>query len=111
MIVSTIQNASQFRDEFHRCGRGSQFSYDGLEILFDYLDELSDEIGEPMEMDVVAICCDYAEDSPEQIAKHYNFPVEGLDESDLVDQVRNFLEEAGEYIGTTDHGLIVYRQF
>jgi hypothetical protein len=111
MIVSTIQNASQFRDEFHRCGRGSQFSYDGLEILFDHLEQLSEDTGENIEMDVVAICCDYAEDSPEKIAEYYEVPVEGLDESDLAEQVRNFLEEAGEYVGTTDHGLIVYRQF
>lgn len=111
MIVSTIQNASQFRDEFHRCGRGSQFTYDAMEILFDHLEQLSQDIGENIKLDVIAICCDYAEDSPDEIAKNYNVDVEGLDWSDRADKVRDFLEEAGEYVGTTDHGLIVYRQF
>jgi hypothetical protein len=111
MIVSTIQNASQFRDEFHRCGRGSQFTYDALEILFEHLEQLSEDTGQNIEMDVIAICCDYAEDSPDEIAKNYNVDVEGLDWSDRADKVRDFLEEAGEYVGTTDHGLIVYRQF
>jgi hypothetical protein len=72
---------------------------------------LSEDTGENIEMDVVAICCDYAEDSPDEIAKNYNVDVEGLDWSDRADKVRDFLEEAGEYVGTTDHGLIVYRQF
>ena len=110
MIVDTISNASQFRDCFHQAGRGSQFSYDGLEILFDYLDQLSDDIGEPLEMDVIAICCDYAEESASDIANNYDVDIEGLDDDEINDAVIAMLEDNGAYVGSTDDS-IVYRQF
>ena len=74
-IIQTIDNASQFRDEFYRCGRGDQFSYEGLGILFDYLDDM----GEDVELDVVGICCDYSEDSWDQITTNYSFDIDSLD--------------------------------
>ena len=111
MIVDTITNASQFRDRFHQAGRGNQFSYEGLEILFDHLDQLSDDIGEPLEMDVIAICCDYAEDTAESIANDYDLDIDGLDEGEILDSVIAMLEDNGAYVGSTDSGSIVYRQF
>jgi len=54
-------NEYQFRDAFHKMGRGKQFSYDGLTALYDYLEQLGDDIGEEIELDVIALCCKYAE--------------------------------------------------
>ena len=62
-IVQSINNVHQFREAFRLAGRMDQFSYEGLEVLFDYLDNLSDDIGEPIELDVIAFCCDYDENS------------------------------------------------
>ena len=61
-IVQTL-NVYQFRDAFRAYGRNDQFSYNGLECLFDYLEEYSDSTGEPFELDVVALCCDFYEDT------------------------------------------------
>jgi hypothetical protein len=52
-IVQTV-NIYEFREAFRRMDRQDQFSYEGLEVLFDYLDNLSDDIGEPFEPDVIA---------------------------------------------------------
>ena len=41
--------------------RSDNFSYEGLEALLHYLKELEESIGEDMELDVIAICCDYTE--------------------------------------------------
>jgi hypothetical protein len=41
--------------------RGEQFSHFGLIALFDYLEMLEDDIGEPIELDVIGLCCDYSE--------------------------------------------------
>ena len=41
--------------------RPDDFSYDALEALYTYLDDLSDDTGEPIELDVIAICCDWCE--------------------------------------------------
>tara|TARA_R110000868_G_scaffold318883_3_gene579596 strand:- start:350 stop:700 length:351 start_codon:yes stop_codon:yes gene_type:complete len=70
-----IQNASQFRDRFEHCGRGNQFSYEALELLFDYLEDINTDY----ELDVIAICCEYSEDSVSNIARNY-----GIDLSDGV---------------------------
>lgn len=55
MIFKIIDTAGQFQDEFVRMGRENQFSYEGLEVLFDYLDETE------LELDVIGICCEFTE--------------------------------------------------
>ena len=55
-------NVFQFRDAFLQSDTyKNNFSYEGLAVLFDYLEELEDSTGEEMELDVVAICCDFQE--------------------------------------------------
>ena len=39
----------------------NQFSYEGLKALYNYLEELGDDIGEQIELDVIALCCEYSE--------------------------------------------------
>lgn len=70
-IVQSINNVSQFREAFRLAGRMDQFSYEGLEVLFDYLEETSEDIGEPIKLDVVGFCCDYSEDTFSDIAANY----------------------------------------
>jgi len=54
-------NEYQFSDAFHKMGRGNQFSRAGLSALYDYLEQLQDDIGEEIELDVIALCCEYSE--------------------------------------------------
>jgi len=54
-------NFHAFRDAFRAHGREEQFTYDGLRALFDYLEELEADIGEELELDVIALCCEYQE--------------------------------------------------
>lgn len=62
-------NKSKFMDEFRRMDRVTQFSYNGLSALFDYLEE----IDENYELDVIALCCEYSEYSDlEEFQKDYN---------------------------------------
>lgn len=59
-IIQTV-NASDFHDAFHNMGRGDQFTYGARCAIFDYLDEMAEECGEPFELDVIGICCDIVE--------------------------------------------------
>jgi len=59
MIKQTI-NFSQFIDSFSE-ERKSTFSYEGKRALFDYLEQLSEDTGEDIELDTVALCCEYTE--------------------------------------------------
>jgi hypothetical protein len=110
MIVDTITSVYQFRDAFAQANRQNQFSYEGLEVLFDYLEELSDSIGEPYELDVIALCCDYAEESAADIAKHYDIDLEGTDPDDIEEVVKEYLQDQGVFVGETS-STILYQQF
>lgn len=70
-IVQTI-TLGGFTDAFHRMGRGDQFSYAGLMALYYWLQEYSQDTGEPHELDVIGLCCHFTEyDSLEDIQQDY----------------------------------------
>lgn len=54
-------NSCDFHDAFINMGRKDQFSYDGRQALFEYLENLAEDTGEPIELDVIALCCDYSD--------------------------------------------------
>ena len=52
---------SAFHDAFKAYDRLDNFSYDGLKALFDHLAEYEEDTGEEIELDIIALCCDYNE--------------------------------------------------
>ena len=58
--MKTTVNEYEFKEAF-RTIRPDNFTYAGLSALFDYLEDLESDMGEEMELDVIALCCDYAE--------------------------------------------------
>jgi hypothetical protein len=106
-IIQTIDNAAQFRDAFHRADRANQFSYEALGMVFDYLSDC----GSDVELDVVAICCEFAEDTPESIAESFDIDVEGLSEGKAKQAVMNYLCDNTSVVGETASGAFVYQQF
>ena len=90
-----------FIDAFRSAGRENQFSYQALESLFDYFEEYEAGTGEEIELDVIAICCEYQESSIEDIKSDYSLDAE-LDE----DEVIEWLSEHTQYIGVGDDGLV-----
>mgnify|MGYP001031639271 CR=1 FL=1 len=70
--------------DFHRAFetlRPNNFSYDGLNALFDWFEQLEDDTGEQIELDVIAICCDFAEMSLDEINQDYCREYENMDEA------------------------------
>lgn len=51
----------EFIGAFDKMDRANNFSYEGRKALFDYLERLEEDTGEEMELDVIAICCEYTE--------------------------------------------------
>jgi hypothetical protein len=45
---------------------------EGLGALFDYLQEYEESTGEEIELDVIALCCDYAEDKLSNVLEEYD---------------------------------------
>lgn len=84
MLVKTV-NFNDFLEEFENHGRENQFSYEGKKALFDYLNDLSEDLGEPIELDIIGICCDYTEyDSLEEFINDYGYTI-GKDINDIED--------------------------
>ena len=108
MLYQTIDNASQFREAFHHANRKDQFSYDALGIIFHHLNDCGSDI----ELDVVAICCEFTENVPLEIAKDYSLYIDdSMSESDIRDLVGEFLNNETSIVGETDSGAFVYIQF
>ena len=64
-----------------------------------------------IEFDVIAICCDFSEDSFENIADQYGIELDPeMDEDYQKQQVIEHLEGEGAYVGDSING-IVYRNF
>lgn len=108
--MKTTINFSEFRDHFYGI-RPDNFSYDGLKILFDYFEEYEESTGDEIELDVIGLCCDFAESTWEAIASDFNIEIdENENDDEQKVQVLDFLADQGALIGETSNS-IVYRQF
>lgn len=72
MALSQTVNFSMFVDAFKKAGRDEQFSYRAMRELFDYIDDYMDDDETPIELDVVALCCEWSELSEEDIRDYYD---------------------------------------
>jgi len=94
-IVDTLTRF-RFVDEFQKI-RPNNFSYEGLHALFDYLEELSYDIGEPIEFDPISICCDFREyESFKQLQEDYENIIDFADLEEHTTVIR--LEDSDGFI-------------
>lgn len=98
-----------FADAFKACGRESQFSRPALAALFDYLEDYEDQTGEEIELDVVGLCCEFAEhDSILCAAKEYGYKV-GIDDRD--ETPLDWLQNRTTVIEVPNETCVVIRSF
>lgn len=85
MIKQTV-NFHQFCDSFSDTYKNN-FTYEGKRALFDYLEQLSEDTGDDIELDIVALCCEYTQydDINEYIS---NYP----DDAKTIDEVENYTQ-------------------
>lgn len=93
-IIETVSSVHTFRNAFVDMGRKDQFSRDALEALFEYYEQLSEDTGEHIELDVIGICCEWCEYSDEDLFNEYGV-VEGFEEcgSDMEEYMECIVEE------------------
>lgn len=108
--MKTYISQYDFRRAFQEC-RPDNFSYEGLKILFEYLEEYEMDIGEELELDVIGLCCDFSESTFEDIAALYYIEIDiNENEDEQKQQVIDFLQSEGAYVGETLNSII-YRDF
>lgn len=75
MLVKKV-SFNDFLEEFKKYGREDQFTYEGKRALYNYLNELGDDSGQPIELDVIGICCDFTEyQNLEEFANDYGYTI------------------------------------
>ena len=97
-------NFSDFRDAFRRMDRLDNFSREGAQALFDYLEEIDPD----MELDVIALCCDYTEADAETIAQDYDIDISSAegDEEQIDEIVEEYLNENTSIVAKTQFGFL-----
>ena len=74
-------NMYEFERAFINMDRGEQFSYNGLKALYEYLEEYEEDTGTEVELDVIALCCEYAEyDSLKEFQADYGEKYESIED-------------------------------
>jgi hypothetical protein len=105
--MKTTVSRYDFERAFVDADRKENFSYEGLNALFDYLEDYEEQTGEEIELDVIALCCDYCEDTYEGIAKNYIIDLEGCEsEQDMIEAVRDYLNDNTTLVGETSTGFV-----
>jgi hypothetical protein len=104
--MKTTVSRYDFERAFVDADRKDNFTYEGLAVLFDYLEELEASTGEEIELDVIALCCEYTEDNPDDIITNYSIDVEGLDDDEKIEAVRDYLIENTQLVGETSTGFV-----
>lgn len=101
-------STNDFVEAFRKYDRFDQFGRAALESLFDYLEETEDSLGEEMELDVIALCCDYAASDVDTIAQDYNIDVDGMDDDEKRAAVLEYLNENTTVVDDDCDGMILY---
>jgi len=101
---------NQFTDAFHSYERFDNFGYAALKALFEYLEEYEEGTGEEMELDVIALCCDFTQyDSAREAAEEMITGFEREEDESDEDLEERALEELQENttVITYDGGVVV----
>lgn len=104
--MKTTVSRYEFERAFVDADRKENFSYEGLSVLFDYLEDYEEQTGEKLELDVIALCCDYCEECYEGIARNYSIDIEDMDEDEILEAVRDYLQAYTTLVGETSTGFV-----
>lgn len=91
-IVKTF-NENDFINEFKAYDRMDNFSIKGLRVLFNALEEMSIDCQMNIEMDVIALCCEYHEMSITDIINEYNIDLDDESYDSKEELVNDYLHD------------------
>jgi antirestriction protein len=101
-----------FRQAFHNMDRGNQFSYEGLELLYDYLEECDED----MELDVIALCCDFSECSLDEFLDAFPDVVEAdsdyfSNDEDKIQAIEDYIQYNGGWYSIIGNHSVIFSNF
>jgi len=81
MLYQTVDEQDFIR-AFDDMDRSENFSREARRVLFEWYDSLSDDVGEGIELDPIAICCEWGEFTMAELVREFG---RLLDPADLED--------------------------
>lgn len=77
-------NNYDFHNAFNSM-RPNNFTYEGLNALFEWLEQYEEDTGEQIELDVIGLCCEFTENSLSNVLEDYGLDtLEGLQNKTMV---------------------------
>lgn len=120
-------NFYDFERAFRDHDRYDSFGYEGLKLLFDWLEEYEESTGEEIELDVVAIDCDFYMLSLDEIYEQYIYSescgnkhiyepsvyedMAHLDAHDQDNYLLDWLNDQTMVVGQTSDNQFVFQAF
>ena len=92
-----------FRNTFLTSDYKNNFSYDGLTALYNYFEELEDDIGQTIEFDLVGIAGEYSELTIDELRDNY-FIDKNID-------VIEYLQEHTQVIEIEDSDRVIIQDY
>lgn len=111
--MKTTITETMFKQAFRDAGRQDNFSNEALGMLFDYLEAYEADTGTEMELDVVAICCDFYEEDARSINDNYSLELDldDMDDEEAAEAVAEALNDQTSVVGTTSAGAVVFQAY
>jgi hypothetical protein len=106
--MKTTVSRSDFRDAFQRIRPGN-FTYEALGAMFDYFEQLESDHGEEMEMDVIAICCEYTQATFDEVVRDYKLDDDDDEGAELV--ATRYLQEMTQVVAVLDDSIVFCSSF
>jgi len=102
-----------FKDQFKAHGRIDNFSYAALAALFEHIEDIEIDSGEEWELDVIALCCEFSEESYMDVAQSYSIDLDNCeDDGERFDAVVEYMEDNTTVVFSDfDTGMILYQNF
>ena len=85
--------------------RPDNFTPEALDLIYELLTTYEDDTNMELELDVIAICCDFSEMTISEVAEAYS--IANSNENSVID----FLEDKTLFLGTTSSNTFVFQNF
>lgn len=115
-LIKTV-NPSDLYHMACRMDRGDQFGYNGWNALGEYLENLSGDIGEDIEVDIIAICCDYSMvESSQEFWDNQPLPTvsddewQDMDDDEKLEAISDYLQDNTSVV-ICEENLIIWKAF
>lgn len=110
--MKTTVNYYDFIRAFDLADRKDQFSCEALGLLFEYFEQYEEDTGTEVELDVIAICCEFYEETAACIASDHSIDLtdddgeDTLTDNEKADIVREYLNDNTTLVGETATGFV-----